>query len=63
MKLYKVFQIYSVYAYKMMMFKISAQGGTNVFQQQVKYFQKRSWEVYTSQNCRILFSFRLFGSV
>ena len=60
MKLHNVYQIYSKYAYKMMALKIWTQGGTKLDLQQVKYLRKWSWRVYTSQNCRILFSFRLY---
>ena len=46
-------------AYRMMMFKFSTKDGTKLYKQQVKYQRKWSWKVYTSQNYRILFSFRL----
>ena len=59
MKLYKDSQIYSVYAYRMTMFKISTFDGTKLYHQQAKFLQKWSWKVYTSPNYRILFSFRL----
>ena len=50
MKLHKVYQIDSIYAYRMMTFKISTQDGTKLYEQQVKFVQKWSWKVHTSQN-------------
>ena len=44
----QVYQIYSVFAYTMMTFKISTRDGTKLFWQQVKYRRKRSWRVHTS---------------
>ena len=41
MKLYKVYQIYSVYANRIMTFKISTQDGTMLYWQQVKHLQKQ----------------------
>ena len=60
LKLYKVYQICSIYAYaKMMMFRISIQGGIKLHYPQVKFLRKRSCKVYTSENYRVLFCCRL----
>ena len=45
MKTYKVCQICSIYAHKMMTFKISIQGGTKLLQPQVKFPRKLSSKI------------------
>ena len=57
---YKVYQICSIYSYRMTTSKISMYEGAKRYYQQVKHLQKWSWKECTSQNCRILFSFKLF---
>ena len=52
-------QIYSTYACRTTMSRISMFDGTTHCYQQVKLQLKWSWKNYTSQNCRMLFSFRL----
>ena len=59
MKLYTVYQIFSIYDYRTTMSKISIDDGTKLHYQQVQHLQEWSWSVETSQNCRILFSLRL----
>ena len=49
-KLYKLHRSCSMYAYRMMTFKISTQGGTKL----------QKWKVSASQERRILFSFSLY---
>ena len=62
LKLHKVYQFCSIYTYKgWRSIKYSIQGVTKVNEPQVKFLRKWSWTVYTSQSCRILFSFRLYG--
>ena len=59
MNQYKDTQICSMYACRMTTSKLSTFDGTKLYYQQVKYLPKWSWKDCTSQNCKILFSFRL----
>ena len=56
-KLCKVCQILSIYAYRMKNFMISMYDGTELYYHQVEHLQKWSRKDYTSQNCRLLFCF------
>ena len=59
MNLFKVYQICPVHADTMVVFMISIQEDQALCYPQVEFLQKCSWNVYTSQNYRILFSFRM----
>ena len=61
MKQYNVSQICSKIACRMTTFKIPTYDGIKLYHQQVKHPQKWPWKDCTSQNCRILLSFRLLA--
>ena len=60
MKQCKACQIRSIYVYRTTTSKISMYDGTKLNCQQAKHLQKWSCMDFTSQNCRILFSLRLY---
>ena len=59
----KTYQIYSIYAYRMMTFRISTQDGIKLYLLQVKYLRNMSWKVCTSENTRFCSASNCIGYV
>ena len=55
-----LYQICSIYVCRTMTSRNLMYDVTKLYYQQVKHHQKWSWKDCTSQNCRILFSVRLY---